>query len=102
MNKNIYPVIGWVENTLDDFLSKDKPKINFVHFDMDTYSSTKFVLEKLKPYLTKNAIIIFDELYHYTGWEKGEYKALKEVFDEKEFVFKAFSLIDGKVVIQKI
>jgi hypothetical protein len=69
---------------------------------MDTYSSTKFALEKLKPHLTKNAIMIFDELYNYTGWENGEYKALKEVFDEKEFAFKAFSLIDGKVVIQKI
>tara|TARA_Y100000389_G_scaffold203706_1_gene253121 strand:- start:159 stop:902 length:744 start_codon:yes stop_codon:yes gene_type:complete len=102
LNSNIYPVIGWVEDTLDDFLSKHTPKINFVHFDMDTYSPTRFALEKIKPYLTKNAIIIFDELYNYVGWENGEYKALKEVFNEKEFVFKAFSLIDGKVVIQKI
>lgn len=94
MNSNINPVIGWVEGTLDDFLSQYNPRVNFIHFDMDTYSPTKFTLEKIKPYLTKNAIIIFDELYNYPGWENGEYKALKEVFSEKEFVFKAFSLID--------
>ena len=39
--------------------------------DMDTYNPTKFTLEKLKPYLVKNAIILFDELYNYPGWKMG-------------------------------
>jgi len=100
LNSNIEPIIGWVENTLENFLKEHKPKINFVHLDMDTYTPTKFTLEKLKPYLIKDAIIIFDELYNYIGWENGEYKALKEVFDEKEFKYLAFSLIDSKVIVQ--
>ena len=33
--------------------------------DLDTMSLSKFVLEKIKPFLTKNAIILFDELYNY-------------------------------------
>lgn len=68
--------------------------------DMDTYGPTKFALEKLKPYLVKNAIIIFDELYNYIGWENGEYKALKEVFKESEFEYKAFNLSGKLCVVQ--
>jgi hypothetical protein len=85
---------------LETFLKNNNPKINFVHFDMDTYSPTKFALEILKPYLVKEAIIIFDQLYNYIGWEEGEYKALKEVFKENEFKYKAFCLNSSQVVIQ--
>ena len=67
---------------------------------MDTYNSTKFTLEKLKPYLVKNAIILFDELYNYVGWEDGEYKALREVFKEEEFEYKAFTIHTDKCAIQ--
>ena len=59
--------------------------------DLDTYDSSKFVLEKIKPYLIKNCIIVFDELYNYPGWDVGEYKALTEVFDEKEYKYLAFA-----------
>jgi hypothetical protein len=48
----------------------------------------------------KEAIIIFDQLYNYIGWEEGEYKALKEVFKENEFKYKAFCLNSSQVVIQ--
>ena len=100
LNSNVEPIVGWVEDTLYDFLKKHDPKINFVHLDMDTYSPTKFTLEKLKPYLVKNSIIIFDELYNYHAWENGEFKALKEVFKEDEFVFKAFNLKGSQCCIQ--
>ncbi len=100
LNSNIEPIVGWVEDTLEDFLKKHNPKINFVHLDMDTYSPTKFTLEKLKPYLVKDAIILFDELYNYIGWENGEYKALREVFKDNEFEYKAFRINHKQCVIQ--
>ena len=56
LNSNVEPIIGWVEDTLDDFLKKHNPKINFVHMDFDIYSPTKFTLKKLKPFLIKNSI----------------------------------------------
>ena len=102
LNSNVELVVGWVEDTLDNFLKKHNPKINFVHFDMDTYSSTKFTLEKIKPYLVKNSIIIFDEYYNYAGWREGEFKALKEVFNENEFKYKAFNVHCAQCVIQII
>ena len=102
LNPNVEPVVGWIEDTLDDFLKKHNPKINFVHLDMDTYSPTKFTLEKIKPYLVKNSTIIFDEYYHYEGWREGEFKAFKEVFNENEFKYKAFNVDSGQCVIQII
>ena len=100
LNSNIEPIVGFVQDTLDDFLKKHNPKINFVHLDMDTYPSTKYALERLKPFFNKDAIIIFDELYNYPGWKDGEYKALKEVFKDDEYIFKAFNISGPEVVIQ--
>ena len=71
-----------------------------MHFDMDLYAPTKFTLEKLKPYLEKDAILIFDELYNYIGWEHGEFKALNEVFNEDEFQYKAFMINSIRCAIQ--
>ena len=100
LNSNVEPIVGWVEDTLENFLKKHNPKINFVHMDMDTYAPTKFTLEKLKPYLVKNSIIVFDELYNYLGWKNGEFKALNEVFKEDEYLFKGFNLIGKQCYIQ--
>ena len=100
LNSNVEPIVGWVEDTLDNFLKKHNPKINFVHLDMDTYSPTKFTLEKIKPYLVKDAILVFDELFNFIGWENGEYKALNEVFKENEFVYRAFRVNAEQSVIQ--
>ena len=100
LNSNVEPIVGWVENTLEDFLEKHNPKINFVHLDMDTYSPTKFTLERIKPYLVKNAIILFDELYNYVGWQHGEYKALKEVLKDDGFEYKSFVLNSVRCAIQ--
>ena len=80
-----------VQDTLPQFLKEHKPSINFVHIDLDTYESSKFVLTEIKPYLSKNSIILFDELYNFVGWEVGEYKALTEAFNENEYKFLAFS-----------
>jgi hypothetical protein len=100
LNKNVIPIVGWVQDTLVPFLEKHKPEINFVHMDMDTYETTKFVLTKIKPYLVKNCIITFDELYNYPGWEVGEYKALKETFNDNEYRYVCFCLNGQQAAIQ--
>jgi hypothetical protein len=100
LKSNIEPIVGWVQDTVRDFLKKKNKKINFINMDLDTYESSKYVLEEVKPYLAKNCIIIFDELYNYIGWEEGEFKALKEVFNDDEYDYRAFNLKDQQVVIQ--
>ena len=68
--------------------------------DVDTYESSKFILEKVKPYLENETIILFDEIYNFEGWDVGEYKALKEVFDDDEFSFISFSKDSAQAAIR--
>lgn len=100
LNSNVKPIVGWAEETIEIFLKEYKPEINFVHFDMDTYDPTKFTLEKIKPYLKKKSIIIFDNIYNYFGWQNGEFKALIETFNEDEYEYKAFNILGKQIVIQ--
>ena len=100
LKSNVELIIGYVEDTLDQFLKTKNPKINFVHMDMDLYHPTKFVLRKIKPYLQKGSIILFDELYNYINWKSGEYKALIEIFEESEYTYKSFNINSTQVLIQ--
>ncbi len=90
INSNIELIQGRVEKTLDDFLTRKKGNIIFVHLDLDLYLPTKFVLEKIKKRLSQDSILLFDQMYGYPGWEGHEYKALIEVFSKEEFKFIAF------------
>ena len=99
LKKNVIPIVGWIEDTLEEFL-KDNHIINFIHIDVDTYETTKFILEKTKPFIQKGTIINFDELYNFPGWRSGEYRALTEVFSEKEYEFLAFSLKGEQAIIK--
>ena len=83
-------------------MKKNNPKINFIHIDTDTYETCKFILDKTKPYLINNSVVLFDELYNFPGWDVGEYKALKETFSDDEFHYKAFSADKTAVAIQII
>lgn len=68
--------------------------------DVDTYESSKFILEAIKPNLVKGAIILFDELYNFEGWDVGEYKALREVFNDNEYKFLSFATDSSQAVIK--
>ena len=89
--KNVKIVQGRVEDTIETFLKDNSGnKIIFSHMDMDNYNPTKYTLEKIKPFLTQGSIVLFDEFYGFQGWKNHEFKALTEVFDEKEYKYIAF------------
>ena len=90
VERNVKLVDGWVEETTKNFLSKNSKKIAFIHFDMDTYKSTSFVLKLVKSNFQAGTIILFDEFYGFPNWEKYEYKAFKEEIEENRFKFIAF------------
>jgi hypothetical protein len=100
LNKNIIPVVGQIQDTLEPFLKKNQPRINFIHIDVDTYESTKYILNALKPFILNKAIILFDEIYNSPGWDVGEYKALTEIFKENEYKFIAFSIHGGQAAVE--
>ncbi len=100
LKRNVIPVVGWAEDTIENFLITNSPKINFVHFDMDLYDSTKFTLKVIKPYLTKGAVLLFDEYFNFINWKEGEYKAFTELFNEDEYTYKAFNIKGKQTLIQ--
>lgn len=101
VNSNCVLIDGWVQDTLSSFLiEKNVKKIGFVHMDLDTYESSKYVLEKIKPYLSKNSVIIFDNLYNKIGWKIGEFKALNQVFKENEFKYEVFAYKNEQVLVR--
>jgi hypothetical protein len=93
-NKKVVIIKGLVEDTLKKFLKINK-KIIFIHLDLDIYSSSKFVLSNLKKHINKDGLIIhLGQIYNYTGWQKGEFKAFKEeIMQDKNlrFIFLGFN-----------
>lgn len=100
VKKNVNLISGWIQDTLPIFLKEKNPKINFIHIDVDTYESTKFIFNNVKKYLANNCIILLDEMYNFPGWSVGEYKALAEEFAEDEYEFIAFSLNKGNAALK--
>ena len=99
-DSNVILIKGFIDDTLDNFLKEKKEEINFIHIDVDIYEPTYTILKLTKPYLKKGGIILFNALYNYVGWDTGQYKALKEIYNDKEFIFKAFSTHGPQGVIQ--
>jgi methyltransferase family protein len=69
-------VIGMFEDTLPQF--KFDAPVNLLHVDSDIYSSATTVFKYVQPHLAPNAIVVFDELWDYEGFEGHEMKALYE------------------------
>lgn len=92
---------GWVQDTVDGFLAEhDGKPIAFAHLDMDTYTPTKYVLERIKPRCVPGTVLLFDELYGYPAWRDHEHKALMEVYSENEFRYLAFGNLQCAIVIR--
>ena len=60
---------GNINTSLEKFLikKKNKLKISLLHLDLDIYSPTKLVLEKLYKFISKNGIILLDDYRHIKG-----------------------------------
>lgn len=77
-------VKGDASVTIHDYLkSHQETIIALAYFDMDVYKPTYDCLKAIVPYLTKGAIIAFDELNDET-WQ-GESIALREVLGSNNF-----------------
>lgn len=78
---------GWFSETLPEFVKNITQTISLLHVDCDLYSSTKESFQILGPYLSDNAIIVFDELLDYPNYDKNEMLALYEFMKESKLKF---------------
>tara|TARA_X000000950_G_scaffold181227_1_gene219770 strand:- start:46902 stop:48425 length:1524 start_codon:yes stop_codon:yes gene_type:complete len=96
-NSNVNFVKGFFQDTLPKFLEEKNHKISFLHIDCDIYESAKSIFGSCNKYLSKNSIIVFDELVNYYGFENGEFKAFYEWVTENDIKFEWIGM-DGKVL----
>jgi hypothetical protein len=77
-------IAGLVQETLGDFLETHDSAVAFAHMDLDLYSSTSFVLEKLAPRCVDGTVLLFDEIFDNPDHEE---KAFLEFLDATGFDF---------------
>lgn len=77
--RNVKLEIGWFDETLPNFLTNNSGNFAFIHLDADTYESTLLVLNLLKKRIVSGTVIVFDEYLGIPNWQRGEYKAWKEL-----------------------
>lgn len=84
VNENVELVVGLFEDTLDSFLKKHKGPVSYLHLDADLYSSTKFVLDKIRDRIVPGTVISFDEIYNYPEYADHEIRAWVEFCNENK------------------
>ena len=87
---------GFFEKTLNDSLRekliKNPPSI--VTVDVDYYSSTKLLLNYLKPILNSGTIFYFDDIWPFHGNPNyGELKAIKEFNEDDSGYLTSFPIL---------
>src|SRR6185437_9331891 len=75
-NVNLH--VGYFEDSLPKWLADTPGRVAFIHLDCDLYSSTKTILSLLASRLVPGTIILFDEYFNYSNWERHEFKAFQE------------------------
>lgn len=100
VNKNVTLIKGWIQDTLPSFLKEKNNKISYVHFDIDTYESTRDALNIMKPYFQKGSILVFNEFFGYPNWENGEFKAFNEFIKQSDFDFKYIAFTNMQAAVK--
>lgn len=76
---NLNVVEGFYEESLTADLRARLPNIGVCHIDVDLYSSTKTVLDFIKPLMVVGTVLLFDDWFCFPpGIARGERKALDE------------------------
>lgn len=78
VRSNCELVVGWFNETMHDFLIQHPQHVAFLHIDCDLYSSTAYVLGKLRDRLQPGTVIVFDEYFNFPGWRQDEFRAWQE------------------------
>ena len=78
-------ISGLVQETVPQWMhvlkaaARAKGGIGLVHLDLDLEDATAFVLAEVMPLLKPGAILLFDEMHGWPGWQYGgEFKAWSE------------------------
>lgn len=90
---NVHLIKGWFDETVPGFLTEHNQPFAFIHFDADTFESTRQLLALLRDRIVKGTIIVFDEYLGFPNWQKGEFLAWSDFVKEQglEYCYLAFA-----------
>jgi hypothetical protein len=100
---NVTLIKGFFEDTLAPFAAAHRGgKVAFLHVDCDLCSATRTIFQHLGDMLQPGAIVLFDELINYPGWQEGEYKAFMEFTTERRRPFEYIGYVrtGGQVAVR--
>lgn len=75
---NVTLMVGLFEHTLPAWCRDVDGRVALVHVDCDLYSSTACAMMHLRDRVDDETLWVFDELFHYSEFEQGEMRALRE------------------------
>jgi hypothetical protein len=100
VNSNVILIKGWFDESLPKFLRENNEHFSIIHFDADTYESTKILLELIGDRIVKDTIIIFDVYIGIPNWQNGEYLAWKEFVESKSIKYQYIGFSIEQAVLQ--
>jgi hypothetical protein len=75
---NVHLIKGWFDTTVPEFLAQNEGHFSFLHFDADTYPTTRLLLDLLGGRIGRGTVIVFDEYLGFPNWKNGEFRAWQE------------------------
>jgi hypothetical protein len=75
---NAHLIKGWFDKTVPEFLAQNKGHFSFLHFDADTYESTRLLFDLVGSRIRTGTVIVFDEYFGVPNWRNGEFRAWQE------------------------
>jgi len=81
-------VVGLFDESLPGFLAEHDEPVAFLHLDADLHSSTRTVLDLVRPRLVAGSVVLFDEYFNYPGWQAGEHRAWREYVNQAGLTFR--------------
>jgi hypothetical protein len=103
VRENVELVPGLFQETVPASLgeiSSLEQRIALVHLDADIYSSTKFVLDSILPYIDDDILLVFDEFFNYPGWEMHEFRAFDEFVTENKLRYQYLAFSESSVCVK--
>lgn len=89
---------GWFEDTIPEFLKRNKEDVTFLHLDPDLYSSHKTIFTLLGARIKKGTIIVFDDYFDFVQWQLHGFKAFEEFVHENNVKYEYLGWRGGREI----
>jgi len=99
---NVELVIGWFNETLEQWAANNPGHLSVIHLDADLYSSTDYVMRTLEDRFVDGTIIVFDEIHGHPDHKDHEYKNFLEFLDRTGFKWECLGQRTGEAAAFRI